>query len=1092
MAPSFAQIPARMFRMMDVSQTQIVFTYGSDLWVVPKSGGIANRLSSPAGFESFPKFSPDGSQVAFTGNYDGNQDVYVMPVMGGIPNRLTYHGMGDRMVEWMPDGSIVYASSRESGKQRFSQFYQVSSSGGLAKKMPMAYGEYLSPSPDGKKVAMLDKSVLFDTWKRYEGGSNGNVWIFDLTSFDAENITQTVSGCELPMWYQDKIYYMSDRGPEQKSNLWMYDTGTRKNEQVTFYKDGDIHTPSLGPSEIVFEYEGELHLLDLATHKDRIVPVQVITDLATIKPHKEEVSRFFENASVSPDGNRALVEARGEIFSLPSKEGIVTNLTHSSGSAERSPAWSPDGKKVAYWSDATGEYELTVQDLTGTGKPQTLTQLGPGFRYTLYWSPDSKKIVWVDQTMRFKMYDFVTKKVIDVDQDRSLYEGGLRSWTPSWSPDSKWLVYEKTGQNNNGSIYMYEVASGKVTQVTNGFYSDRMPAFDPDGKYLYLLTNRSFNPVYSDLDNTWSYPNATQVAAVPLTWDIASPLAALNDTVGITEEKKENTEEKKEEPAEKKSKKGKSTKAKVVEEKPKEEVKEEPKKPEMKIDFNRFEERMVILPFAAGNYSDISGVEGKIIYMKHPNTGSEGGESELKLYDLKEKEEKTIISGLAGYQLTADGKKLLIYKDGQLSVIEPNPDQKVEKTLPMKDMEMIVDPPAEWKQIFTDAWRFQRDFFYDKEMHHVNWNQVRTQYEKLLPYCTVRGDVNYLIGEMIGELNASHTYRFGGVSETPKSRAVGYLGIDWARKDSFYLVEKIIRGAAWDTDVRSPLDASGLKIKEGNFILAVNGLPLHTSSDPYSMFEGLAGKTVELTVNSKPEWKNAWKIIVKTSGDETVLRNRAWIESNRVAVDKATNGKVGYVYVPDTGVEGQNELVRQFAGQWNKEGLIIDERFNNGGQIPDRFVELLNRKPLAYFAVRDGADWQWPPSANFGSMVMMINGWSGSGGDAFPDYFRKAGLGPLVGTRTWGGLIGISGSPQFIDGGGTTVPTFRMYNADGTWFKEGHGVDPDIEVLEDPSALAKGRDPQLEKAIETVLQRIEKKGPIHPTVPGKEDRTKRH
>lgn len=1082
----FSQIPARMFRSMDVSQTQIAFVYGSDLWIVSKEGGIANRLSSPSGVESFPKFSPDGSQIAFSGNYDGNQDVYVVPSMGGLPTRITYHSMPDRMVEWMPDGSIVYASSRESEKQRFSKLYQVSSEGGFSTKMPMAYGEYLSPSPDGKKVAMLDKSVLGSTWKRYEGGSNGNIWIFDLHTLDAENITQSISSIELPMWHQDRIYYLSDRGPEQKNNLWMYNLSTKKNVQVTFFKDGDIHMPSLGPSEIVFEYDGDLHLLDLATHQDRVVSVQVVSDMATVKPYKKEVSSYVASLGISPDGNRALVEARGEIFSLPAKEGIVVNLTHSSGSAERYPAWSPDGKKVAYWSDASGEYELTVSDITVNGPAKKLTNLGPGFRYNLFWSPDSKKIVWVDQTMQIRMYDFVTGKVTDVDKDRSLFEGELRGWKASWSPDSKWLVYGKTGENNNSTIFFYEVSTGKSVQATSGFYSDRNPSFDPEGKYLYLTTNRHFNPIYSDIDHTWIYSNSSQVAIIPLTWDVASPFAAKNDTVSLKEEVEEKTEDKKDS-SDKKSKKAKSEKNEKGDTSEDKSV-----KADIKIDFNRFEDRMIILPLPAGNYDDVMGVDGSIIYLRYPNTGSDGEESELKLYNLKEKEEKTIVEGVWGYQLSADGKKVLISKGGQFYIIDPQPDQKPEKSLPLKEMEMVIDPPAEWKQLYTDAWRLQRDFFYDKNMHGVDWNQVRMRYEKLLPYCVVRNDVNFLIGEMIGELNASHTYRWGGDLEVAKMKNVGYLGIDWAKQDSFYYVGKIIRGAAWDSDVRSPLDAPGLKIKEGDFILAVNGMPLAGVADPYSMFEGLAGKSIELTVNVKPEFKNAWKVIVKASGDETVLRNRAWIESNRQIVDKATNGRVGYVYVPSTGTDGQSELVRQYAGQWHKEGLIIDERFNNGGQIPDRFIELLNRKALAYFSVRDGAEWQWPPNAHVGSIVMLINGWSGSGGDAFPDYFRRAGLGPLVGTRTWGGLIGISGTPSLIDGGLTTVPTFRMYHPDGNWFREGHGVDPDIEVPEDPSALAKGRDTQLEKAIEVVLERIKAKGPMHPKVPEREDRSRRH
>ena len=476
--------------------------------------------------------------------------------------------------------------------------------------------------------------------------------------------------------------------------------------------------------------------------------------------------------------------------------------------------------------------------------------------------------------------------------------------------------------------------------------------------------------------------------------------------------------------------------------------------------------------------------------MRGPNTGSGEENASLHFFDLEEREDKTVFDKVNGYDLSADGKKVLLLMDNSYSIVDLAADQKAEHMLVTSDMEATINPMEEWTQIFNDAWRFQRDFFYDKDMHGLDWNAIRAQYSALIPYCVNRGDLNYVIGEMIGELNASHTYRYGGDGEVPKSRPVGYLGVDWTKKDGYFAISKIVRGAPWDFEVRSPLDEPGVNVNAGDYILAVNGIPLNEYPDPWAAFEGLAGKTVELTVNTKPTFTGARTVVVKTLDDETRLRNLAWIEENRKAVDKASGGKIGYVYVPDTGVEGQTELVRQFYGQWNKEGLIVDERFNNGGQIPDRFIELLNRKPLAFWDVRDGQNWQWPPVAHFGSMAMLINGWSGSGGDAFPDFFRKAGLGPLVGARTWGGLIGISGSPELIDGGGVTVPTFRMYNPDGTWFKEGHGVDPDIEVKEDPTSLAKGIDTQLVKAIDVVMKGIEAKGPLQPKVPEKEDRTK--
>ncbi len=1089
---SDAQISARMFRTPDVSQTQIVFSYGGDIWIVDKEGGTASKLSSPSGNEGFPRFSPDGLKVAFSGNYDGNVDIYVIPALGGVPTRVTYHGMGDRLIDWYPTGDkLLYSSSRESGKQRFSQFYNVSSSGGVSEKLPLAYGEYGSLSPDAKQIAFTERSVVNDTWKRYRGGMNGNIWMFDLTTFASTNISNTDAGSELPMWYSDKIYYMSDRGAEQRDNIWMYDTKTKTTTQITNYSDFDIHFPSLGPSDIVYEANGDMCLLDLKTNKSRVVKINVVTDLIAVKSKKESVSTHITNMNISPDGNRALVEARGDVFSLPAEDGYIQNLTRTSGAAERYPSWSPDGKFVAYWSDKSGEYELTIRDLTKGAEETKLTSMGPGFRYAIYWSPDSKKLVWVDQTMTFNLYDIDAKSISKVDQDPFLYEGGLRGWTPSWSADSKWLAYEKGQDNRNGAIYIYDVSAKTTTRVTSGFYSDRSPAFDPEGKYLYFLTNRNFSPVYSDFDNSWSYPNSSQIAVITLTKDVASPLSAKNDTVAIAsaDEDKEDKEdeEAKDAKGDKKDKEAKGDK----EAEEAEEAEKAEKVKEVKIDFENFENRLIVLPPSAGNIGNLRAVKGKVVYGRYPNSGSGQEEASLKYFDLEERKEKTIIGNLSGgFEVSADGKKVLIRQGENFSIIKVDADQKAEKTLAVKEMESTINPMEEWTQIFNDAWRFQRDFFYDKDMHGVDWNAVRTQYAALLPSCVNRADINFVIGEMIGELNASHTYRFGGDVEVPKSRAVGYLGVDWEKKDGHFMVSKVIRGAPWDNEVRSPLDEPGVNVGQGDYILAVNGISLAEYPDPWAAFEGLADKTVELTVNSKPSFDGSRNVVVKTMSNETRLRNLAWIEQNRVQVDKASGGKIGYIYVPDTGVEGQNELVRQFYGQWNKEGLIIDERFNNGGQIPDRFIELLNRKPLAYWDVRDGQNWQWPPVAHFGSMAMLINGWSGSGGDAFPDYFRKAGLGPLIGGRTWGGLIGITGMPDLIDGGEVTAPTFRMYNPDGTWFLEGHGVDPDIEVKEDPTALAKGIDPQLQKAIEEVMKSITAKGPIHPTTPPQEDRSR--
>lgn len=1072
---SQAQVNARMLQYPDVSSTHITFSYGGDIWIISKQGGVANKLTSAEGSETFPRFSPDGSQIAFSGNYYGNTDIYVIPSLGGLPKRLTHHGMNDLIIDWFPDGkNILFASSRESGKQRFNQFYKVSDEGGFPEKLSVPYGEFGSISPDSKKIAYTFKSRVFRTWKRYRGGTAPDIYLFDLENKTAEVIAPSDANDELPMWSGNKIYFLSDRGANLRFNIWSYDLTSKAVKQITDFNEFDIHFPSLGQGEIVFEAGGKLYLLDLSTEKYKEVPVTVVTDEATLLPKSVKADKLIGSYSLSYDGNRAIFGARGDLFSVPAENGPVINLTQSSGVAERYPAWSPDGKQVAYWSDKSGEYELTVRDLSNGNVEKKLTSYGPGYRYQLFWSPNSKMVAFVDKAMVVSIYDLEKNRTLRVDKEKALFQGGLQNFTASWSPDSRYLTFAKDQENGNTAIAMYDVTSEKLTQVTSGFYSDRQPVFDPDGKYLYFLTNRSFTPLYSDFDNSWSYANSTMLAVVPLSREAKSPLAPKNDETAAKEtEKKEDT-----------SKKQKSSSRKNDAK----DDKDESVKPTV-IDMNGFEERVVILPMKGGNYNNLTAVSGKLIYRHNPSTGSTDTDSPIMYYDFEKREEKTIVKNANSYEVSADGKKMIISASGQFYIVDVGADKKLEKKLFIDQMEMTVVPREEWKQIFSDAWRFERDFFYDPNMHGVDWNALRIQYGNLINEAITRWDVNFILGELIGEISSSHTYRGGGDTEAAPQKAVGYLGIDWGLKNGAYFVKRIVKGAPWDTEIRSALSAPGLKIKEGDYILAVNNVTIDTSKDPWAAFEGLADNTIELTVNSSPSLTGAWKVLVEPMKDETRLRNLEWIEGNRKRVEEATNGKIGYIYVPSTGVgDGQYELVRMFYAQHTKEGLIVDERFNNGGQIPDRFIELLNRKPLAFWAVRDGETWQFPPVANFGPKVMLINGWSGSGGDAFPDYFRKAGLGPLIGTRTWGGLIGISGAPALIDGGAVTVPTFRMYNPDGTWFKEGHGVDPDIEVPEDPEQLAKGVDPQLEKAIQEVMRLHDAMPVMKPKPPAYEKR----
>lgn len=1083
-------IDARMFRYPAVSAKEIAFVYAGDIWVVPKSGGTATRLSSPRGEEMFPRFSPDGATIAFTGNYDGNQDIYTIPSGGGLPRRITYHGAPDRVLGWYPDGqALLFATSRTSQKDRFNQLYKISAEGGIAEKLPPPYGEFGAISPDGKTLAFTTISVDFRTWKRYRGGMNADIWLFDLEKLTAKNLTENDADDSQPMWHGTTLYFLSDRDASKRGNLWAIDTKSGKARAVTSFKDYDVRFPSIGTDDIVFENGGQLYLLDLATEKHREVNISLVTDRATLKPRTETVSSLIQHAAISPTGKRALFEARGDLFSVPVEHGIVRNVTRSSGVAERYPTWSPDGKLLAYWSDRSGEYELTVRNADGTGDETTLTKFGTGYRYEPQWSPDSKKIAFIDQAMKLHVFDLDTKKTTFIDQQLWMYHGSLAGFAVSWSADSRWLAYDKELDTRSSAIALYDFKAGKLTQVTSGFYNDEHPVFDPDGKYLYYRTGRTFEPLYSDIDNTWIYPNTTQLAAVPLRKEVASPLAPRNDEEsGKKDDKKD---EKKSDDEKKKDDGREADKDKKSDDKAKEEKSKDDKPKPVEIDLADFERRAVVLPPKAGNYGSLAAVSGKLIYRRLPRTGSADEKSALVFFDFEKREEKTIVDEAGGFRLSADRKKLLVQKSGSYYIIEPKETQKLDKPLATAGFEVTVDPAAEWKQIFTDAWRLERDYFYDPGLHGVDWKAMRERYGKLLEHAVTRWDVNHVIGELIGELNSSHTYRNGGDLEKDSQRNVGYLGCDFALENGAFRIKKIVEAAPWDAEARSPLRQPGVtNLHEGDYLLAVNGEPLDPALEPYAAFQGRADKPVLLTVNDKPSREGAREVLVQTLSSEARLRHLAWINANRERVEKASDGKIGYIYVPDTGRGGQNELVRQYRAQFTKPGLVIDERFNSGGQIPDRFVEMLGRGPINYWGVRDGKDWTWPPAAHHGAMAMLINGWSGSGGDCFPYYFKKAGLGPLVGLRTWGGLIGMTGSPALVDGGSVTVPTFGIYDTKGDWIIEGYGVDADIKVVDDPGVMAKGGDPQLDRAIEEVLKQLKKNPPVDPRKPKYPDRAR--
>jgi len=1090
---SFAQINAKLMRYMDVSDSQITFVYGGDIWVMPKEGGTALQVTHSPGEESWPKFSPDGGSIAFTASYNGNEDVYVMPVEGGVPTRVTYQSNGDRMVAWHPDGTrLLFASSRENGQRGNSQFFLVSREGGIPEKLSLPYGELATYAPDGNSLAYITRITENFPFKRYRGGFSSDILLYDMVTNRIENITNNKAIDGKPVWLREEIFFLSDRGEHMRLNIWVYNTKQKSTSQVTFMKDFDITYLSGGNGNLVFEAGGMLYLMDAGTKKYTPVEVHVVSDLSLEMPRRVNVSNNIHNISASPEGKRMAIEARGELFNVPAEEGYILNLTQSSGAFDMFPAWSPDGEQIAYWSDRSGEYELYIQDPEKKSEPVKLTSRGKGFGYQLFWSPDSKKIGFIDETNDISIIDVESRKVTLAGNYRwNVGHGSRYSYHMTWSPDSKWMAFTEGMDNTHNAIFLYNLSEGKSTRVTSGFYDDKEPVFSVDGKYLYFLTNRSMTATYSDMgDGTWVYPNATQLASIPLTADTPSLLYPKNNQI-----KEEQGKEEKGKKA-KGATEGSEAQAEECEKEQPKDLRRMPKngkeeKVEVKIELEGIESRIDIMPAKAGNIGWLASFEDKLVYLRQPNTGSESRSSVLVYYDLIKREEKTIIQDVERVQLTADGKMILVRIKGSYGVIKAAENQKVEKPVPTGDLVMDLVPREEWRQIFNDTWRRYRDFFYDPEMHGVDWEGLKVQYGALIEDARSRWDVSSITSNLAAELSAGHTYTFGGDVEQVKNIQTGFLGIDWEMSGNNYRIKRIIKPAVWDTETRSPFDRPGVKVKTGDLILAVNGIPLDPDKDPYAAFEGLSGKTVVLAICDPGDQKKPEQVVVKclTQDEEANLRYLEWIENNRKMVEQLSGGKLGYIYMSNTAGRGQMELVRMYYGQMDKQGFIIDERFNGGGQLADRFLELLQRPVVYNLHWRHGKDHTQPVMTNTGPMGMLINGWAGSGGDGLPWAFQELKAGPIVGERTLGILVGPATGHMLIDGGGITVPGARLYDNDGHWFWEGEGVAPDIEVWDDPNILIQGRDSQMERVVEEVMKLLEVNPSKMTPAPERENRT---
>lgn len=1200
---------AAMLQYPDVSATDIVFLYANDLWLVSREGGVARPVASPAGREMFPKFSPDGQSIAFVGNYEGNRDVYTISLAGGLSTRVTHHPASEVVTDWSPDGRVLYYASGQNGLARQESVFLAKPEGGMPERLPVPYGTTATISPDGAMLAYTTHTHDFRTWKRYRGGWATDIWLFNLKDRTSRKVTEWEGTDTTPMWApadSTTLYYLCDDGASHRANIWSVSTRSGERQQITDFTDYDVKWPSIGPGkngrgEIVFQNGPDLYLLDLSNSKTRKVQVTIPGDHPTLRDQMTDFSKVLMGFDLSPSGKRVVVSAHGDLWSLPAEQGVMRRLTSTAGIAERDGSVSPDGKRIAFLSDQTGEYELYLTDLEGKNAPVRLTETSGsgGFKYIKSWSPDSKHILFTDKTGAFFLHTLGGKDH-DGAEPGATKQIAKELWsnqTPAaWSHDSAWIAITLGHENTQNTIWLYEVATGNLTQVTSEMFDSSNPAFDRKGDWLYFTSTRTFNPTYSDVDGSFVYRDGEIIMALPLRADVKDPLAAKNDEEKAEDKDKKGDKDKKD-AADKPAyagawsltvkgllpegkdldaslalKKGEGDaitgtakadgkehtvdsvawdaatktitvdvaadqkytlvltvdgdaikgswtaadgRTGTVEGKRDADAKEDA--PAMKIDLGSpgdLERRAIRVPVGSSAFNSLAVTDsGKLLYIRNDKAGitGAGGGADLKIYDFLDdkadkKEEKSVLSNVDGYVISADGKKLLVRRDDALAVIDASADQKFDKKVPLDEMKAPIAQRDEWRQIFTEVWRLHRDFFYDAGLHHVDWKKVRERYEPLINDCVTRDDVTFVIAEMISELNVGHAYyRPGDADSGPPAVTVGMLGADYelVTQDGItaYRIKRIYEGGPWDTDARNPLRAQGIDVKEGQYILAVNGSPIDVSRDIWASFVGLAGQTISITVNDAPQMDDkARTVVVKAMESEGTIRFRAWIEDNRRYTDAKSGGKVGYIYVINTGVPGQNDLVRQFFGQRHKDALIIDDRWNGGGQIPTRFIEILNRPRTNYWARRDGKDWAWPRDSHQGPKAMLINGLSASGGDMFPALFRQMGLGKLFGTRTWGGLVGISGNPQCIDGTGTNVPTFGYYQVDGTWGIEGHGVDPDFPILDDPAKMpqglapsasvpAMGGDPQLDAAIDHLLGEIQSKGYHPPQKPAGPDRS---
>ena len=1052
-----AQDDARLMRFPDINNNLIAFVYAGDIWSVDSNGGEARRLTSHPGLELFPKISPDGKWIAFSGEYSGSRQIFVIPSIGGSPRQLTFYnsvgvmpprgGYDDVVLDWTSDSkNILIRANRTSFGDRNGKYFLVNMEGGLEKPLPIVNGGFAVLSPDDKKICFTPVDREFRTWKRYKGGRATDLWTYDLDKNSSEQITDFKGTDQLPTWFGENIYFASDR--DLKLNIYQYNTISKALKQLTHHKEFDCMWPSGENGQMVYENGGQLYKLNLQTGKEEKVTVSIHFDNPNTVPYYKNVKDFVQGFAVSPTAKRALIAARGDIFSVPAENGPTYNLTNTQGIREIYPSWSPDGKYISWYSDASGEYEIYLLENKKGAIARQLTFGSSAWKYDLEWSPDNKYLLYFDRTMQLKLVNVENGKTTVVTHaDRS----EIRSY--SFSPDSKWVTYDKEGANGLGAVWVYNLETARNSQLTNDLFNDGSPVFSKDGNYIYFVSDRDFNLDFSSFEFNYVYNKSMRVYALALRAESPRLFKDKNDTEPVKE-----AEKPKETP-----KKDLNTKPVVM---------PEPEgKVNVQIDFEGIDSRITAFPLKAGSYRNLLTVEGGILYIS---------EDALRKFNIEEKKEEIVMNNVAQADISADGK-MMIYRSGkELGIAKLTPGLKQsEGNLNLEELVMKIDPRKEWAQIYTDGWRIFRDYFYESNIHGVDWKGIRERYNPLVQSIGNRTDLDYILGEIISETNTGHCYVDWGDFERVKRVNTGLLGAEMAADQSSgkYKISKIYAGENWNEARRSPLTEQGVKVKEGDYLLAINGKELNVHTNPYALLENTVGKTVEITINSKPETSGAKTYTIRPIASELELFYLNWVNERRAMVDKLSGGKIGYIHVPNTSTDGNRELYRGMYEFNEKEALIIDDRYNGGGFIPDVMTDLLDRKTLSYWQRSGLTSMKTPGVAHNGPKVMLTNGYSSSGGDAFPYYFRKKGLGKVIGTRTWGGLVGMSGNAGLVDGGYISVPQFGIYDENEKWIIEGVGVSPDIEVVDRPEQLAKGIDQCIEKAVEVLMKQL-KENPV--------------